>query len=225
MFPALSMSATTTAPLLVPAPYFPHLAESVAQCNCFNCPLANFLSFFDSCLFIIPQGNIWEQIFRISFILEMINTVPFIITVSVSWWHLKAALKCSQCRSFGGEIKENECLAKWCLRLAGSFSFNILQYNDFLWSVIPKPILPFQLLCCSQGSRAGFGGGFRSAWSGILPQRVDWLLIALFFKRTWIFLRITLAFVDILASFAEFVHSRVSELLAGQVRPGEHDCE
>lgn len=35
-------------------------------------------------LFFIPQGNIWEQIFRISFILEMINTVPFIITVSVS---------------------------------------------------------------------------------------------------------------------------------------------
>lgn len=30
------------------------------------------------------QGNIWEQIFQISFILEMINTVPFIITVS-SW--------------------------------------------------------------------------------------------------------------------------------------------
>ncbi|XP_010126727.1 PREDICTED: potassium channel subfamily T member 1, partial [Chlamydotis macqueenii] len=26
-------------------------------------------------------GNIWEQIFRISFILEMINTVPFIITI------------------------------------------------------------------------------------------------------------------------------------------------
>ncbi|OXB67102.1 hypothetical protein ASZ78_005675 [Callipepla squamata] len=27
------------------------------------------------------EGNIWEQIFRISFILEMINTVPFIITI------------------------------------------------------------------------------------------------------------------------------------------------
>lgn len=27
------------------------------------------------------QGNIWEQIFRVSFILEMINTLPFIITV------------------------------------------------------------------------------------------------------------------------------------------------
>uniref|UniRef100_A0A8C4YBZ5 Potassium sodium-activated channel subfamily T member 1 n=1 Tax=Gopherus evgoodei TaxID=1825980 RepID=A0A8C4YBZ5_9SAUR len=27
------------------------------------------------------RGNIWEQIFRISFILEMINTVPFIITI------------------------------------------------------------------------------------------------------------------------------------------------
>ncbi|XP_013362191.1 PREDICTED: potassium channel subfamily T member 1 isoform X4 [Chinchilla lanigera] len=28
-----------------------------------------------------PQGNIWEQIFRVSFVLEMINTLPFIITV------------------------------------------------------------------------------------------------------------------------------------------------
>uniref|UniRef100_A0A8C2FIE0 Si:dkey-21e5.1 n=1 Tax=Cyprinus carpio TaxID=7962 RepID=A0A8C2FIE0_CYPCA len=27
------------------------------------------------------QGNIWEQIFQISFIIEMINTVPFIITI------------------------------------------------------------------------------------------------------------------------------------------------
>uniref|UniRef100_A0A8C2Y9G6 Potassium sodium-activated channel subfamily T member 1 n=1 Tax=Coturnix japonica TaxID=93934 RepID=A0A8C2Y9G6_COTJA len=32
-------------------------------------------------LLLIFQGNIWEQIFRISFILEMINTVPFIITI------------------------------------------------------------------------------------------------------------------------------------------------
>lgn len=27
------------------------------------------------------QGNIWEQIFRVSFVLEMMNTLPFIITV------------------------------------------------------------------------------------------------------------------------------------------------
>uniref|UniRef100_A0A8C0UGX9 Potassium sodium-activated channel subfamily T member 1 n=1 Tax=Cyanistes caeruleus TaxID=156563 RepID=A0A8C0UGX9_CYACU len=40
-----------------------------------------FLSLFSSSLVLIPQGNIWEQIFRISFILEMINTVPFIITI------------------------------------------------------------------------------------------------------------------------------------------------
>uniref|UniRef100_H3BWH8 Potassium sodium-activated channel subfamily T member 1 n=1 Tax=Tetraodon nigroviridis TaxID=99883 RepID=H3BWH8_TETNG len=30
------------------------------------------------------KGNIWEQMFQISFILEMINTVPFIITI---FWH------------------------------------------------------------------------------------------------------------------------------------------
>lgn len=33
-------------------------------------------------LIVLFQGNIFEQIFQISFILEMINTVPFIITVS-----------------------------------------------------------------------------------------------------------------------------------------------
>uniref|UniRef100_A0A8C6PME5 Potassium sodium-activated channel subfamily T member 1 n=1 Tax=Nothobranchius furzeri TaxID=105023 RepID=A0A8C6PME5_NOTFU len=51
------------------------------------------------------QGNIWEQIFQISFILEMINTVPFIITifwrplrnifvpVFLNCWLAKAALE------------------------------------------------------------------------------------------------------------------------------------
>lgn len=32
------------------------------------------------------QGNIWEQIFQVSFLLEMINTVPFIITVNALPW-------------------------------------------------------------------------------------------------------------------------------------------
>lgn len=36
-------------------------------------------------LIVLFQGNIFEQIFQISFILEMINTVPFIITVSDSF--------------------------------------------------------------------------------------------------------------------------------------------
>uniref|UniRef100_A0A8C9T3S5 Potassium sodium-activated channel subfamily T member 2 n=1 Tax=Scleropages formosus TaxID=113540 RepID=A0A8C9T3S5_SCLFO len=33
------------------------------------------------------KGNIWEQILRISFILEMINTIPFLITML--WWPLR----------------------------------------------------------------------------------------------------------------------------------------
>ncbi|XP_068964453.1 potassium channel subfamily T member 1 isoform X2 [Petaurus breviceps papuanus] len=32
-------------------------------------------------IYLSYKGNIWEQIFRVSFILEMINTVPFIITI------------------------------------------------------------------------------------------------------------------------------------------------
>lgn len=43
------------------------------------------------------QGNIWEQIFQMSFILEMINTVPFIITVSHVMLHIPQQL-CSYCQ-------------------------------------------------------------------------------------------------------------------------------
>ncbi|XP_051787720.1 potassium channel subfamily T member 1 isoform X3 [Erpetoichthys calabaricus] len=41
------------------------------------------ISFMEAMLltYLSYKGNIWEQIFRISFILEMINTVPFIITI------------------------------------------------------------------------------------------------------------------------------------------------
>lgn len=34
------------------------------------------------------KGNIWEQIFQVSFLLEMINTVPFIITVKLAQRHI-----------------------------------------------------------------------------------------------------------------------------------------
>ncbi|XP_077570914.1 potassium channel subfamily T member 1 isoform X6 [Stigmatopora nigra] len=41
------------------------------------------ISFWETMLitYLSYKGNIWEQIFQISFILEMINTVPFIITI------------------------------------------------------------------------------------------------------------------------------------------------
>ncbi|KAM4617111.1 potassium channel subfamily T member 1 [Polymixia lowei] len=41
------------------------------------------ISFLETVLitYLSYKGNIWEQIFQISFILEMINTVPFIITI------------------------------------------------------------------------------------------------------------------------------------------------
>ncbi|XP_063000863.1 potassium channel subfamily T member 1 isoform X2 [Elgaria multicarinata webbii] len=41
------------------------------------------ISFLETMLLIYLsyKGNIWEQVFRVSFILEMINTVPFIITI------------------------------------------------------------------------------------------------------------------------------------------------
>uniref|UniRef100_A0A3B3RND9 Potassium sodium-activated channel subfamily T member 1 n=1 Tax=Paramormyrops kingsleyae TaxID=1676925 RepID=A0A3B3RND9_9TELE len=41
------------------------------------------ISFLETMLltYLSYKGNIWEQIFQVSFVLEMINTVPFIITV------------------------------------------------------------------------------------------------------------------------------------------------
>lgn len=69
-------------------------------------------------MLLIFQGNIWEQIFRISFILEMINTVPFIITVRVPQQRFKAALSLILCCSFGGEMKNTtRYTAKWYLKL------------------------------------------------------------------------------------------------------------
>ncbi|XP_068576962.1 potassium channel subfamily T member 1-like isoform X4 [Cebidichthys violaceus] len=44
------------------------------------------ISFLETMLitYLSYKGNIWEQIFQITFILEMINSVPFIITI---FWH------------------------------------------------------------------------------------------------------------------------------------------
>ncbi|XP_006863748.1 PREDICTED: potassium channel subfamily T member 1 [Chrysochloris asiatica] len=41
------------------------------------------ISFLETMLlmYLSYKGNIWEQIFRVSFVLEMINTLPFIITI------------------------------------------------------------------------------------------------------------------------------------------------
>uniref|UniRef100_A0A8C6UGB2 Si:dkey-21e5.1 n=1 Tax=Neogobius melanostomus TaxID=47308 RepID=A0A8C6UGB2_9GOBI len=43
--------------------------------------LFNFSLKILTCALYIVRGNIWEQIFQVSFILEMINSVPFIITI------------------------------------------------------------------------------------------------------------------------------------------------
>uniref|UniRef100_A0A3Q2NT00 Potassium sodium-activated channel subfamily T member 1 n=1 Tax=Fundulus heteroclitus TaxID=8078 RepID=A0A3Q2NT00_FUNHE len=52
--------------------FSPVLQVTVALISFLETMLITYLSY---------KGNIWEQIFQISFILEMINTVPFIITI------------------------------------------------------------------------------------------------------------------------------------------------
>ncbi|XP_016121468.1 potassium channel subfamily T member 1-like, partial [Sinocyclocheilus grahami] len=41
------------------------------------------ISFMEAMLlmYLSYKGNLWEQIFQVSFLLEMLNTVPFIITI------------------------------------------------------------------------------------------------------------------------------------------------
>ncbi|XP_031690724.1 potassium channel subfamily T member 2 [Oncorhynchus kisutch] len=45
--------------------------------------LVAFISFFETMLlvYLSYKGNVWEQVLRVSFILEMISAVPFVITV------------------------------------------------------------------------------------------------------------------------------------------------
>uniref|UniRef100_A0A8C2AXU8 Potassium channel, subfamily T, member 1 n=1 Tax=Cyprinus carpio TaxID=7962 RepID=A0A8C2AXU8_CYPCA len=57
-----------------------------AVCFCtFFCPqvIVASISFMEAMLlmYLSYKGNIWEQIFQVSFLLEMLNTVPFIITI------------------------------------------------------------------------------------------------------------------------------------------------
>lgn len=45
------------------------------------------------CVFFWFQGNVWEQVLRIPFILEMISAIPFMITVSGRKWKRKKERK------------------------------------------------------------------------------------------------------------------------------------
>uniref|UniRef100_A0A8C5AF48 RCK N-terminal domain-containing protein n=1 Tax=Gadus morhua TaxID=8049 RepID=A0A8C5AF48_GADMO len=59
--------------------------NSLLSCVC-CCPhkvIVAIISFLEAMLlmYLSYKGNIWEQIFHVSFLLEIINTVPFIITI------------------------------------------------------------------------------------------------------------------------------------------------
>ncbi|CAN0354339.1 unnamed protein product, partial [Lampetra fluviatilis] len=40
-------------------------------------------------MFLNYKGNIWEQVLQVSFVLEVVTTIPFIITIFVT--HLRSA--------------------------------------------------------------------------------------------------------------------------------------
>lgn len=53
------------------------------------------------------QGNVWEQVLRVPFILEMISAVPFMITVSgriLRYWALTAVGLCQAAVCFGHDV-------------------------------------------------------------------------------------------------------------------------
>uniref|UniRef100_A0A665TV87 Si:dkey-21e5.1 n=1 Tax=Echeneis naucrates TaxID=173247 RepID=A0A665TV87_ECHNA len=58
------------------------VSDKSISCSLLQVTVA-LISFLETMLitYLSYKGNIWEQIFQISFILEMINTVPFIITI------------------------------------------------------------------------------------------------------------------------------------------------
>uniref|UniRef100_A0A8C1I020 Potassium sodium-activated channel subfamily T member 1b n=1 Tax=Cyprinus carpio carpio TaxID=630221 RepID=A0A8C1I020_CYPCA len=115
------------------------------------------------------QGNIWEQIFQISFIIEMINTVPFIITifwpplrnifvpVFLNCWLAKSALEnmivssfCScgvsfviLCRACG--IQHLERAGK-SLSLFDALYFCIVTFSTVGYGDVTPRIWPSQLL-------------------------------------------------------------------------------
>ncbi|MEQ2172864.1 hypothetical protein GOODEAATRI_025721, partial [Goodea atripinnis] len=80
------------------------------------------ISFLETMLlmYLSYKGNIWEQIFQVSFLLEMINTVPFIIT------HLERA-------------GQN-------LSLFNSFYFCIVTFSTVGFGDVTPRIWPSQLL-------------------------------------------------------------------------------
>uniref|UniRef100_A0A7N6AZ52 RCK N-terminal domain-containing protein n=1 Tax=Anabas testudineus TaxID=64144 RepID=A0A7N6AZ52_ANATE len=110
-------------------------------------------------MYLSYKGNIWEQIFQVSFLLEMINTVPFIITifwpsirnifipVFLNCWLAKCALEnmivMTYCFTCG--IQHLERAGK-NLSLFNSFYFCIVTFSTVGFGDVTPRIWPSQLL-------------------------------------------------------------------------------
>ncbi|KAH0615517.1 hypothetical protein JD844_004876, partial [Phrynosoma platyrhinos] len=96
------------------------------------------ISFLETMLLIYLsyKGNIWEQIFRVSFILEMINTVPFIITND-----LHRAIQRTQTCGIQHLERAGENLS-----LFKSFYFCIVTFSTVGYGDVTPKIWPSQLL-------------------------------------------------------------------------------
>ncbi|CAB1322308.1 unnamed protein product [Coregonus sp. 'balchen'] len=107
------------------------------------------ISFLEAMLltYLSYKGNIWEQMFQISFILEMINTVPFIITI---FWRplrnifIPVFLNCWLAKACG--IQHLERASNQNLTLFNSLYFCIVTFSTVGYGDVTPHIWPSQLL-------------------------------------------------------------------------------
>uniref|UniRef100_A0A673A2X6 Potassium channel, subfamily T, member 1 n=1 Tax=Sphaeramia orbicularis TaxID=375764 RepID=A0A673A2X6_9TELE len=123
------------------------------------------ISFLETMLlmYLSYKGNIWEQIFQVSFLLEMINTVPFIITifwpslrnifipVFLNCWLAKCALENMIVITLCWFMKASCTLihsvrAGRNLSLFNSFYFCIVTFSTVGFGDVTPRIWPSQLL-------------------------------------------------------------------------------
>ncbi|TKS84814.1 Potassium channel subfamily T member 1 KCa4.1 [Collichthys lucidus] len=108
------------------------------------------ISFLETMLlmYLSYKGNIWEQIFQVSFLLEMINTVPFIITIfwpSIRNIFIPVFLNCWLAKCALENMIHLERAGK-NLSLFNSFYFCIVTFSTVGFGDVTPRIWPSQLL-------------------------------------------------------------------------------
>lgn len=149
------------------------VSSEISNCNC--CFISNELSSFNYLNHFHLQGNIWQQILSFHFILELVTTIPFALTVSstliwiiisIEWVFLYLFADCASAAAqsihtnfpelLAGQAFAGEHVCK-CLFLPFSLSF----CNNNNWTI-------YRTICiepCRNHNRL-----CRSSWPFCLPH-------------------------------------------------------